>query len=724
MEFNEDGSLKIPKNVLKDLESLETETPDHIKVLRLINELEFSVGKKFLAEILKGERNSKIKKFSFQNLLNHGALDLYDYRDIYELIDKMILNGIIEVAKLPQNKFMPVIKITPKGKQELSNPENTTLNTFSKCIQKTTEITEQDKEVFKQLDFFLGKFNPEQKKAIIETNPNILCIAGAGSGKTTVLTKRIEFLVKYKNTPSNKILAITFTRKARQEMITRLQELLPNNEVQIETFNSFCEKQLQLHRELETTNKVMDFSSKIRATTQALSELGYSPEQIVQDYFSDHKIRNTELRNLYFTFVNDIFSVMDHYKYNQRSYNNLQEISQRCATENKHLCNIIYQIITSIKEHKEKNNLRDYTDQIIHTIKLYKEHNDIIPKFEHVLVDEYQDVNDIQVELINELKPSNLFVVGDPRQSIYGWRGSKIENILIFPEKYENASVIQLTMNYRSTNNLVELGNQIIKSMSLPDLKSQDDDSKPITLIAHPSEQAEHMFITQSILSQSIPRNEIFILARTNKQLDNIANVLDQNNIKYLKRTVEEKKENLEPKEDEITLSTVHAIKGLEAELVYMIGVNSLMYPCITSEHPVLNLVKIDDDYDKYAEELRLLYVGLTRAKKQLVISHYGNLSKFITSDIQKLTNQVGKKNSTYKISQSSENLHSRIRSWRANLARELNTKPYMIFSDKTLEALVQKRPSQFYELQDIYGLGPHKVMKFGEELLDIINLR
>jgi superfamily II DNA helicase RecQ len=119
MEFNEDGSLKIPKNVLKDLESLETETPDHIKVLRLINELEFSVGKKFLAEILKGERNSKIKKFSFQNLLNHGALDLYDYRDIYELIDKMILNGIIEVAKLPQNKFMPVIKITPKGKQEL-----------------------------------------------------------------------------------------------------------------------------------------------------------------------------------------------------------------------------------------------------------------------------------------------------------------------------------------------------------------------------------------------------------------------------------------------------------------------------------------------------------------------------------------------------------------------------------------------------------------------------
>jgi DNA helicase-2/ATP-dependent DNA helicase PcrA len=225
---------------------------------------------------------------------------------------------------------------------------------------------------------------------------------------------------------------------------------------------------------------------------------------------------------------------------------------------------------------------------------------------------------------------------------------------------------------------------------------------------------------------KKIPRKNIFILARTNKQLDTISQILDAHSIKYLMRTVEEKKENLEPNEDEVTLSTVHAIKGLEAELVYMIGVNSQMYPCIVSEHPFLNIVKLDDDYDKYAEELRLLYVGLTRAKKQLVVSYYNSLSKFITKDVKECLNPV--KNSTtsnnsssYKISGSAESVREELRLWRLEKSRELGIKPYMIFSDRTLNELVERKPKEFYELQTINGIGPTKVVKFGEDILRIL---
>ena len=139
--------------------------------------------------------------------------------------------------------------------------------------QKTI-ITEDDLSKFNELDSFLSKYNPEQKKAIISDKKNILCIAGAGSGKTTVLIKRIEFLIKYRGVDPSKILAITFTRKARQEMSERLLKL--NIRARVETFNSFSEKILQKYAQLIYNKpiRVMNYGHKAMAIMAALNHYG------------------------------------------------------------------------------------------------------------------------------------------------------------------------------------------------------------------------------------------------------------------------------------------------------------------------------------------------------------------------------------------------------------------------------------------------------------------
>jgi len=118
-----------------------------------------------------------------------------------------------------------LLELSEKGRKEIENPDLYKRKLSFQFKERETEITEKDKELFKEFGDFLSSYNDEQKKAIVGDSKNILCIAGAGSGKTTVLTKRIEFLVRHRNVSPNNILAITFTRKARQEMMARLSEI-------------------------------------------------------------------------------------------------------------------------------------------------------------------------------------------------------------------------------------------------------------------------------------------------------------------------------------------------------------------------------------------------------------------------------------------------------------------------------------------------------------------
>ena len=706
MEFNSDGSIKVPE-ILKNRKRI----PDHVKILNLIQELPFQVGKKFLAEIIKGEDTKRIKKLNLSRLNSYGSLGLYDYKDIYELIEKMKIRGLIQVTQDRKTRFLPVLECTKKGIREIetggeSKEEESVYLNYEIC-----EVTERDKQLFNHFGSFLEGFNDEQKKAIIEPARHILCIAGAGSGKTTVLTKRIEFLTNCRNINSSKILAITFTRKARQEMTKRISKKIPGHNVNVETFNSFSEKILQKHgsKYYDKPFRVMEFKDKIKIFREAIESKGYGIKEALRTYYTPKKLRTFDEKKLFFDMIFQISSILESCKNNNTLKDLKQKVHNLDASGEKNRASFIISIINKVEELKQEHGLRDYTDQIKDTLKLFEANKEIIPTYEHILVDEYQDVNELQVKIIKNLNPKNLFVVGDPRQSIYGWRGSQIEYIMNFD--YKDAKVLQLRKNYRSSPKIVNSSNQLIKKMGLPNITPVKTDEEKITIISHTKEDEQAFFIAKSILSLNEKRNEIFILARTNKQLEKMAEFLEREKINYLKKT-EEMNQEAEATETQVTLSTVHAIKGLEAEIVYLIGVNSSMYPCLVSEDNVVETLK-SSDYDKYSEELRLLYVAMTRAKKKLIINYFTTLSPFITRDVKSYFEVVQNGNTP--------SILDKLTQWRIQKRIENNRN---IPHEKTLMELTRRNPSNYEELLSIEGINETHVDNFGDELLDILHNR
>ncbi|MCK4555835.1 MAG: UvrD-helicase domain-containing protein, partial [Candidatus Aenigmarchaeota archaeon] len=349
------------------------------------------------------------------------------------IIDSLILNGIITVTSVDGKKFWKVLELTEKGINEIYHPTLHKKKLSFNFKETQTQITKKDSELFEKFSEFLDYFNDEQKKAIISRNKHILCLAGAGSGKTTVLAKRIEFLVKYCSCDPKKILAITFTRKARAEMMRRMEHL---DEVNIETFNSFCEKILRLHnnRIYNKPVRVINYRDKIVMVTRALLSQKISPEQATNTYFSQIQKQGKTTEQLQNIFMNDCFFIRDYYKFKNKSLRTLS--FENIGKDNKKSAELVFAVCNYIEAYMKKYGLRDFADQLVDTIKLFENHPELIPKFDHVLIDEYQDVNSTQIKLIDILKPPNLFCVGDPRQSIYGWRGSDIRYILNFEDKY------------------------------------------------------------------------------------------------------------------------------------------------------------------------------------------------------------------------------------------------------------------------------------------------
>ncbi|MDO8517426.1 MAG: exodeoxyribonuclease V subunit gamma [Nanoarchaeota archaeon] len=613
---------------------------DYLKILRALNEIEFSVGKNLLIDFLYGSmKNESVKKNELFLLHNFGALKKYSLIEIREMVDNLIANSMIEVSSLIGNKFAHVLGITSKGNSELINPLLNKKKMNGLDIKKT-EISDEERVLFKELDFFLSEFNDGQKKSIISQKKNILCIAGAGSGKTTVLTKRIEFLVKYKSINPSKILAITFTRKARQEMERRLASLGVSG-VSVETFNSFSEKILKKYGNLiyDMPTRVMSYSDKILAISLALENIGLNMNSATGKYFSESQRNNKEQHQLSAIFMNDCFSILEYFKSkNQPLYDFSIDVDNSKDIET---AKVISSVCRDLESHMQIQGLRDYTDQILDTINFFKKNKDAIPEFDYILIDEYQDVNAMQVELIDLLVSKNpqvnLFAVGDPRQSIFGWRGSDIKYILKFEEKYPDCEIIHLVKNYRSSRKIVEFMNHSIKSMKVPDLESSNSKEAEIKLLDFDSEEAEHYFVLKRIqdLLKNVGGEEIFVLARTNRQLNELSNKLKSVNISHVLRTDELKKPVLANKGD-ITLATIHAIKGLEAKIVFVIGCNELNFPCKASDHPVIEVVKIDmQEYDKEEEEKRLFYVAISRAKEKLFLSYSGKKpTYFINSEM------------------------------------------------------------------------------------------
>jgi superfamily I DNA/RNA helicase len=611
-------------------EKVVDETPEYVNILKALMELPFQVGRNLLVDFLKGNyKNKSIINNNLDDLYNFGSLS-WDNDQILKEIDRLMQNGMIESSVSDYNKFVKILKLTMKGTNEITHPTLNGKQLKNNIEFSHSEITDEDRILFNQLDGFLNGYNEDQKKAIISTAEKILCIAGAGSGKTTVLTKRIEFLVKYQSVAPEEILAITFTRKARKQMQEKLKELGIEN-VKVHTFNSYCEGILRKHGNVIYGRpvRIQSYGDKILAMNMALANLGIDIDYALDGYFTTQQKKFKTGSQLSNSFMNDCFSVMDYFKTTgQDEY----DFSEEAEPKNQKNASMVYNITKNLKEHMEIQGLRDFTDQMIDAVTFLKENSDKIPSFKHILVDEYQDVNALQIELLELLKSPNLFAVGDPRQSIFGWRGSDINYILNFEKNYGESQVIHLKKNYRSSGKIVNFMNHAVSSMGLPDLKNHFEiEDARIRILDFESEEGERLFVVNSILKSNFPREEIFVLARTNRQLMEISQLMKRKKIAHVLKT-DEVRNPVEGEPGAVTLATIHAIKGLEAKQVYVVGCNEQNFPCKASDHPAVEMVKTDK-YDKLEEERRLFYVAISRAKENLFLTYSGKKPTYFITD-------------------------------------------------------------------------------------------
>lgn len=369
----------------------------------------------------------------------------------------------------------------------------------------------------------LEQLNDMQKKAVTCTEGPLLVLAGAGSGKTKVLTTRIAYLINEKNVDPSSILAITFTNKAANEMKDRVIKLIGNigYSMKISTFHSFGLSILKEHCDLLGYSKNFTIIDSDDSMTLI--------KKIVKDLNLDSKIFNPKMiRNKISGAKNEL---MDPAEYVRFANTDMEEK------------------IVSVYERYQKrlklNNSFDFDDLLMLPIKLLKENPDVLKqyqeKFKYVMVDEYQDTNQAQYILTKMMsaKYKNICVVGDNDQSIYMFRGANYRNILNFEKDYKNTSVILLEENYRSTKNILDVANSIIKnnkSRKDKTLWTNNDDGLKIKYHRSSNEKDESFYVVgeiKKLLNNGVPLSEIAVLYRANAQSRNIEEVLLRDNIPY-----------------------------------------------------------------------------------------------------------------------------------------------------------------------------------------------
>ncbi|NPE26836.1 UvrD-helicase domain-containing protein [Methanococcoides sp. SA1] len=691
---------------------MKREIPEYAYILRALMELPFQVGRNLLVDYLSGSYSNKsISKNRLDELSGFGSLS-WDKGKIFAEIDRLISNGMIDIVPSSYNKFVKVLELTIRGRNEITNPTLEDKRLGNRVDFSESEISEEDRISFEKYRDFLEMYNEEQKKAIISSAKNLLCIAGAGSGKTTVLTKRIEFLVRHKGVAPEKILAITFTRKARLEMVKRLKELGILG-AKVHTFNSFCERVLQRHGSeiYGRAMRVQSYGDKILAMNMAVASLGLDMDSVIDEYFSAGQKKFRTRSQLSNAFMNDCFSVMDYFKVSGKAdydWTTDVDVNERVNAER------IYKITKYLREHMETQGLRDYSDQIIDAVNFLKKNERSIPNFEHVLVDEYQDVNALQIELLGLLNGKNFFAVGDPRQSIFGWRGSDVSYILNFEHDFGDAEIVHLKKNYRSLPGVVEFMNSSISEMGLPDLDSHLEGEAKIKVKEFANEDTERDFVVREI-EASEKLSDVFVLARTNKILMELASVLKAKGIPHSVRA-DESAGKVNGEMSGVTLATIHAIKGLEAKRVFVIGATESNFPCKATDHPAVEMVK-RDDYDKEEEERRLFYVAVSRAREELIVTHSKKVTYYITDEMRGI---IGKKVGV-KERDLDDGLLGELKSWRSVVAEELGVAAFVVFSNASLEEIAERKPKDAEELMKVKGVGPEKLMRYGEKILEIV---
>lgn len=373
------------------------------------------------------------------------------------------------------------------------------------------------------MDIFSG-LNPAQKKAVAHTEGPLLIMAGAGSGKTKVLTCRIANLLAQGVAPYS-ILAITFTNKAATEMRERVDRMIGDaaKDVWLSTFHSFCARFLR--REIEATGiykrnfVIYDASDSQTVIKECLKEMNLDDKQ-----FTPASVQNA---------ISNAKNQLMGPKAMERDADNFHQKK-------------IAEVYSLYAAKLRNNNALDFDDLLMISVVLLEENEDIRTKyqgrFRYILVDEYQDTNGAQYQLTKILaaRHHNLCVVGDADQSIYGWRGADIRNIMDFEQDYPEATVIKLEQNYRSTKNILAAANAVIEhnvNRKPKELWTENATGEKLTSYQAMDERDEAQFITTTIMKQRTIFNasygDIAILYRTNAQSRIIEETFMRSGIPY-----------------------------------------------------------------------------------------------------------------------------------------------------------------------------------------------
>ena len=372
----------------------------------------------------------------------------------------------------------------------------------------------------------IEKLNPAQREAVENTEGAVLILAGAGSGKTRVLTTRIGYLMEDKGVKAENILAITFTNKAANEMRERVEETLEGTdtkEMWITTFHSCC----------------------VRILRKSINKIGYnrsfviydSPDQVtlIKDCMRELDISDKAFDPKY------VLSCISNAKDKLYSPKQFLKLNEGDISKTK-----VGEIYALYQDRLKRNSALDFDDLIMKTVELFKECPEVLDyyrnKFRYIMVDEYQDTSKAQYELIKLLakQHQNICVVGDDDQSIYGWRGADIRNILEFERDYDNVKIVKLEQNYRSTQVILDAANHVIANNTERKRKKLWSDKKEgqlikIQLAENEIEEGDFIVNTISYMKRYEDREykDFAVLYRANAQARSVEDALNRAGIPY-----------------------------------------------------------------------------------------------------------------------------------------------------------------------------------------------
>jgi len=368
----------------------------------------------------------------------------------------------------------------------------------------------------------ISALNPAQQSAVIAPPGHVLVLAGAGSGKTRVLTERIAWLIDTQQATAHEILSVTFTNKAAGEMRSRIEKLIGPGarKMWVGTFHGLAHRLLRTHWQeagLPEQFQIMDSADQQRLIRRLIAQMGLDekrwPAKDIQHFINAQKDEGVRAGAM-----SGALSQVDRVRHDV-----YVQYERACMA----------------------NGMLDFAELLLRAYELWRDNSAVLSqyqnRFKHVLVDEFQDTNTIQYAWVQKIiGPNNhLMVVGDDDQSIYGWRGARVENILRFSRDFPNVETIRLEQNYRSTGNILSAANAVISCNSNrlgKALWTQDGSGEPITLYTAFNEVDEARFVSgmvQEGLQQGMARHEMAVLYRSNAQSRVIEEALIQAGIPY-----------------------------------------------------------------------------------------------------------------------------------------------------------------------------------------------